>query len=175
MGYILRLPSITAYSDAEKIEQIRTYLYQTIKDIEWSLNSLDTSNGATVEARETDANSTFALVKPLIISSADILNSYYNTIKSRLDDVYLNKNEYNKHREVTGSITSYAESCGIGMTPIYTTSTASGMPDGFGNSVGYIHKVEDTMLIQLSDITTGIYATKSFNNGWNAWKILIPE
>lgn len=96
MGYILRLPSINAATDTEKIEQIRRYLYQTIKEINWALNTLDASTPEMVEANEASADSTFALIKPMIIKSSEIINAYYTNMKSRFDDVYAPKADFEK-------------------------------------------------------------------------------
>lgn len=42
--------------------------------------------------------------------------------------------------------------------------------------VGQVHKVIDKTMIQLTDISTGKMASKSYVNGvWQDWKILIPE
>lgn len=96
MSLILRLPSITAQSDTEKIEQIRRYLYQTVKEINWALGSLDTTPVSEREYKEIDGESMFSVLKPLIIKSADIINNYYGIIKGRLDGIYAPKEELDK-------------------------------------------------------------------------------
>lgn len=172
MGYILRLPCINAPTEAEKIEQLRTYLYQTVKDIEWSLNALDTASADTLEAREVDANSTFSMIKPMIVKSSDIINAYYNIMKDRFDDVYVKR----AYTYVEGNIQEYALMCNEGVTSIATNESTQGLPTGYQKSVGTIHRISDDVVIQLTDMTTGHIATNSFiNNAWIGWKSFVPE
>lgn len=176
MSYILRLPPIfTAPSEEGKIEQIRTYLYQTIKDIEFSLNAIDSTAEYTVEARETDAASMFAVIKPLIIKSGDILNTYYTIIRDRLDSVYVSQADYNKHTAVDGSINTFAERCTDEITNIVTDNKTTDIPSEFGESVGAIHKVLNKTFIMITDISTGKMASKTLiNNVWTSWKVISP-
>lgn len=59
MGIELRMPSITAVTDRDEREQIRSYLYQLIPQLQWALNTLDTMTSKTgivsvVDAKEVD-------------------------------------------------------------------------------------------------------------------------
>ena len=62
MIFDIRLPSITAPTDAGKIEEIRSYLFQTVKEINFALNSIDGVNHTEVESKELDGNSLFAVI-----------------------------------------------------------------------------------------------------------------
>ena len=225
MGYILRLPSITAPTDTEKIEQIRRYLYSTIKEINWALNTLDSATPGTVEANEVSAGSTFSMIKPMIIKSGDIINAYYDVMKPRFDDIYVSKEHYGKleawikiddlsnpktfeigrmvgnefvslmkftedgdvilkkpytgtqkYLNVTGNITEYSKTCQDGMTPIYVNSEVTGIPEGYGDCVGTIHKSSEKTLIMITNFTTGNTATNVFTGGeWSGWKYTNPQ
>ena len=96
MSFILRLPSVTAPDNEGKIEQIRTYLYTIIKDINWALNSLDSTKNTEVQSQVVDGNTIFSVVKPLIIKSSDIIDAYYNIFKGRMDDEYASALEFNR-------------------------------------------------------------------------------
>lgn len=43
MGIEFRMPSITASTDREQLAQIRSYLYQFIPQLQWALNTLESS------------------------------------------------------------------------------------------------------------------------------------
>lgn len=172
MGFILRLPSIDALTDREKIEQMRTYLYTTVKEIEYALNTLDTTETKVVVS-EVDAASIFATIKPMIIRSSDIINSYYEIMKARLSDLFL----ANRHELVSGSITQFAESMQKEYALIYTDSTTTSLPEGFESGcVGEIHKIGSKAIIKLTDLSSGNIACNSYaNNEWKGWKFMIPE
>lgn len=40
----LRLPNFTAQNELELLNQIRSYLYQLVPQLEWAFNNLDTSS-----------------------------------------------------------------------------------------------------------------------------------
>lgn len=177
MGYILRLPSINAPTDKEKIEQLRTYLYQTVKDIEFSLNALESNaSPVMVQQRETDVNAIFAVMKPLIIRSTDILNAYYDVIKDRLDGFYVPIDGYYRHRMVDGDIIEYVGDCQLGTTYIATDENTEGLPNGFVHCVGTVQKIVNRAIIQLTDIDTNRMASISCVEGeWQEeWKLFLP-
>lgn len=110
MGIDLRLPNITAQTPEERINQIQSYVYQLVEQLNWALNTvgeesvrqeaIQVLNGGT-EAVSTDADKTFNEIKSLIIKSADIVNSYYDSIKRRLDGVYVAESVFGQYREDT--------------------------------------------------------------------------
>lgn len=177
MGYILRLPSINAPTDTEKIEQLRTYLYQTVKDIEFSLNALESNaSPVMVQQRDIDVNSIFPVIKQLIIRSTDILNAYYDVIKDRLDGFYVPIDGYYRHLRVDGDILEYTGDCQMGTTYIVTDGNTEGLPDNFVHCVGTIQKITNRAIIQITDIDTNIMASKSCVEGeWqDEWKLFLP-
>ena len=192
MIFDIRLPSITAPTDAGKIEEIRSYLFQTVKEINFALNPTE------VESKELDGNSLFAVIKPLIIRSSDIINYFYDIYKRRFDELYVSyvdienlTNDIEKLKEdvkklndwiiahdqaeVVGSIITFASSCADGMTSIVMNSATTEMPNGYVDCMGFIQKASGHTLIQLTDLSTGNIATNVYSGVWSGWKFLTPQ
>ena len=97
MGIDIRLPNITATTEAGQLSQMRSYLYQFAEQLQWALSTLDkgTSSeaiviknavGEVVEKTEVaKAQDTFNSIKDLIIKSADIVEAYYEEIDNLLN------------------------------------------------------------------------------------------
>lgn len=93
MSIDIRLPNITATTDAGKLQQLQGYLYQMVGQLNWALNNIDTAGGATsavgavkttAAEQKRDPVSDFNSIKGLIIKSADIVNAYYEEIDALL-------------------------------------------------------------------------------------------
>jgi len=56
MGYDFRMPNITG-TDSEQLAQIRSYLYQFIPQLQWALNSIETSPSCNYVVQPTRSNS----------------------------------------------------------------------------------------------------------------------
>lgn len=80
MSLKIRLPSINAPSDREKLEQIRSYLYQLANQLNWLMDNLP-AGGVTVRQEE-DAYVLFARLRPLIMRSKEILDAYREQMKT---------------------------------------------------------------------------------------------
>lgn len=117
MGFDFRMPSIVG-SDKEKLEQIRSYLYQFIPQLQWALNSIETSSSQVVTPtprsflpaqsanlaiaiNDDDPEVTFNSIKALIIKSADIVDAYYEEINKRLEGVYVAQSDFGDFAEKT--------------------------------------------------------------------------
>lgn len=94
MSLDIRLPKITEPTDSGKLQQIQTYLFQLVEQLNWALNNIgdsvlpvQTGNTAYPAAQETDndAVSNFNSIKGLIIKSADIVNAYYQEINKLIE------------------------------------------------------------------------------------------
>ena len=112
MAIELRLPSITGTTEAEMLSQIRSYLYQFVPQLQWALNSLETtSTGASESATKTvvqkttsspaSPETTFNAIKSLIIKSADIVQAYYDEISERLEGIYVAESDFGIYTEQT--------------------------------------------------------------------------
>lgn len=112
MGIELRMPSITASTDREQLAQIRSYLYQFIPQLQWALNTLESSGASNYvvkpspqsvvqKAQSFDNEVAFDALKPLIIKSADIVQAYYEEINSRLEGLYVAESDFGTFVEQT--------------------------------------------------------------------------
>ena len=115
MSNAFRLPNVTATTDAGKLKQLQSYMYQLVEQLNIALASVDgSSNGVQFitanrngkpSAGETDeeAQATFNSVKSLIIKSADIVNAHYEVIKKRLEGLYVAESEFGTYTEETAA------------------------------------------------------------------------
>ena len=110
MSIDLRLPNITATTEAGKLQQVQSYLFQLVEQLNFALKSVDAAAGSNVvletasstgTKREQEAQATFSDIKALIIKSADIVNAYYDVITERLSGVYVAESDFGTYREVT--------------------------------------------------------------------------
>lgn len=102
MGIEIRLPNITGYTEKEQLAQIKSYLYQLVQQLQFTLDSLGNSSGAVVDnaVSNTDVITEFNNLKPYIIRSQDIIDVYYTKISLRLEK------DYNLERINTISVTA---------------------------------------------------------------------
>lgn len=105
----LRLPDISG-TDHEKLEKIRSYLFQIAGQLQFALGEID----ASVKSTETtihkiapngevkiDKQSTFDSIKALIIKSADIVEAYSDEITKTLEGKYVAVSEFGTYTEET--------------------------------------------------------------------------
>lgn len=111
MSYNLRLPNITAKSPEGKLAQMQSYLYQTVEQLNWALQNMESGGAggaAAVQAYRggsalpADQDKTsFNELKSLIIKSADIVNAFYQKISTRLAGEYVAQSEFGTFTEQT--------------------------------------------------------------------------
>ena len=100
MGVAIKFPNINATTSAEQLNQIRSYLYDFVGQLNWALNTIESgqngSNSIVLQkgsggssssssSGESDAVSNFSEIKALIIKSADIVEAYYEEIEKMID------------------------------------------------------------------------------------------
>ncbi len=114
MSIDIRLPNISG-TDHEKVEQIRSYLYQFAEQMNWALNNLDSTVSTAVSqatktpsvaGAEAERQNNFSSIKALIIKSADIVNAYYEEINRRLEGIYVAESEFGTYTETTSQAIS---------------------------------------------------------------------
>lgn len=113
MSIDLRYPNITATNEAGQLVQMKSFLYQTIEQLNWAFKSIETGGTGVYTAGETgnaskgteksDHAENFNEIKALIIRSADIVNAYYEKICARLEGVYVAQSEFGEYTEQTAS------------------------------------------------------------------------
>jgi hypothetical protein len=106
----VRQPNINAPTEAGRLEQIRSYLYQMSEQLNWALNTLEkqTSDSiskieestATAKSPE-ELQNNFNGLKSLIIKSADIVDAYYEEISHRLEGLYVVQSDFGTYKEET--------------------------------------------------------------------------
>ena len=110
MAYDIRYPMITGASEKEQLIQMKSYLHQLVEQLNYSLNNIDKvqvqyvrTPSAESSKKEEDkgTQATFNDLKPLIIKSAEIVNSYYETINERLEGIYVAQSDFGTFAEQT--------------------------------------------------------------------------
>ena len=110
---MIRYPNITGKTDAQKLEQMKSYLHQLTDELNFQLNKTgssslggnypSTTNPEVATLKKTDPVSTFNDIKALIIKSADIINAYYDEINARLEGVYVAESDFGIYAEQTSA------------------------------------------------------------------------
>lgn len=110
MSIDLRLPNITATTEAGKLQQVQSYLFQLVEQLNFALKSVESAAGSNVVLetasstgtnRDQEAQASFNSIKALIIKSADIVNAYYDVITEKLSGEYVAESEFGTYREIT--------------------------------------------------------------------------
>ena len=108
-----RLPNITGATPQEQMAQMQSYMRQFVEQLQWALNNIDYGKASESNAPQPkvtksvtaafpyDAVSSFAALKPLIIKSAEIVNAYYDTIKTQLEGVFIAESDFGVYQEQT--------------------------------------------------------------------------
>ena len=145
MSYDFRMPQISG-SDREQLAQLKSYLYQFIPQLQWALNSLETSSASnasnyvapqTQNSSATQSSSSkaptiaFDELKALIIKSADIVDAYYEEIETRLSGSYVAESDFGTFVEQTEQTTK---------------ETATGVEKNFTNIQQILTDIENVSL-----------------------------
>lgn len=111
MSFNFRLPNITANTPEGKLQQMQSFLYQTVEQLNWALNTIGTgtasgqavnqNSGASGSEEKKDAAASFNEIKSLIIKSADIVNAYYEKINAKLSGEYVAQSDFGIFTELT--------------------------------------------------------------------------
>ena len=103
MSIDIRLPNITASTEEGKLQQMQSYMYQLVEQLNWALNTVESAQGGNTSAvvyqsREPttaqEAEDTFNSIKALIIKSADIVKAYETTIFSDFNGKYFAESDF---------------------------------------------------------------------------------
>ena len=116
MSINLRLPNITETTTEGKLKQMQSFLYQTVEQLNWALNAIETGGtGAVVmqgksntggssgsgDKKENSIN--FNELKALIIKSADIVEAYYEKVSEKLVGKYVAVSDFGTYVEDTSN------------------------------------------------------------------------
>lgn len=152
MSFDIRLPNITASTDAGKLQQMQSYMYQLVEQLNWALNTMEsvqagnTSPSLVYQQREPstqqEAESTFNSIKSLIIKSADIVKAYETTILNDFNGKYFADSDFGTYIEETSR---KIEENSKGATETYTniqtiTGRLEGVEDDLRTTNAYIKR-----------------------------------
>ena len=110
MSMEIRFPNITASTDTGKLQQMQSYLFQLVEQLNFAMKSVETAASSNVvmetgrstgSDREQEVQASFNSIKALIIKSADIVNAYYEEISQKLSGEYVAQSEFGTYRETT--------------------------------------------------------------------------
>ena len=97
----IRMPNITATTPQGQMEQVRSYLFQMVQQLNFSLKAVEekaleaqTAAEGSVKNEVQQAQSTFNSIKGLIIKSADIVNAYTEVISHQLEGQYVAQSDF---------------------------------------------------------------------------------
>lgn len=99
---MIRYPNIVGKTEAQKLEQIKSYLIQLTDELNYQLDMTgdrasghpSTTNEVAKPVKKDNAISNFNDIKALIIKSADIVNAYAVEIGKRLEGVYVAESDF---------------------------------------------------------------------------------
>lgn len=110
MGIDLRYPNITGATEREQIQQLTSYLFQFVDQLQYVIGSFDTTvsgGSSNTTGKKTsgevsyDPQILFSDIKALIIKSADIVNAYYEKLRYRFEGVYVAQSDFGTFEEQT--------------------------------------------------------------------------
>jgi protein subunit release factor A len=111
MSTNIRFPDITAKDEAGQLQQVKSYLYQLVNQLNFALSAIESgsesskipANAASATAKKEDPVDSFNQIKSLIIKSADIINVYSEEISKKLKGMYVSQSDFGTYSEQTTS------------------------------------------------------------------------
>lgn len=104
MSTDFRLPNITAQTLPGQVQQIQSYLFQLVQQLEFEFNRADTysqtpatqtqTSGGIADPNELQAQAIFNSIKQLIIRSTDIIDAYYQKMSEKMKGDYVSSSDY---------------------------------------------------------------------------------
>ena len=151
MNIDIRLPNITASTEEGKLQQLQSYMYQLVEQLNWALNTVESAQGGNTSAvvyqqgepsTAQEAEDTFNSIKALIIKSADIVKAYETTIFSDFNGKYFAESDFGTYIEETNK---KVEENSKGVTETYTRTEAidsrvEGVEDELKTTNAYIRR-----------------------------------
>lgn len=95
---MIRYPNIAGKTEAQQLEQMRSYLHQLADELNFQLENVSGGNAGYTQTavkrvvkpvKDESAIANFNDIKALIIKNADIINAYYDEINYRLEGLYV--------------------------------------------------------------------------------------
>lgn len=104
---MIRPPMLSGGSEAEQLKSLRSYLFRLSEQLEFALGEVRreqvTLKEEAVKSRPAQQSpaAAFATLKPLIIKSAEIVESYSQEIRRRLEGEYVAQSEFGTYTRQT--------------------------------------------------------------------------
>lgn len=177
----IRLPNITAPTEAGKLQQMQSYMYQLVEQLNWALNTVETaqSGNATpavkmVQSEELspkESEATFNSIKALIIKSADIVKAYEETILTNFNGKYFAESDFGTYiKETNRRIEETSEDVTETYSKVETiTSDLTEVKEYVETTEGYIKRG------LLSDGSIGIEVGETTDNGYHRYAQFTSE
>lgn len=158
-----RLPNITGATPQEQMAQMESYIHQFVEQLQWALNNIEisqanapqstTKNGekTSTSTQPFDTATAFAALKPLIIKSADIVNAYYEQIRTRMEGAYVAVSDFGVFQEQTAQ-DILSNSTGIEQM----FSNVQEVRTGLGSNIEALTDTIDTIDTDLQDMKEGV-------------------
>lgn len=135
-SYDIQLPNITAETLKGELDQLKSYLYQTVGTLNWALNTIVSDSREVVQselqkvseesASPEKAQATFDEIKALIIKSADIVEAYEQKMKVTFDDEYAAQSDYGAFKQnATATLEAHGSDINAHSTAIQSLDTAT--------------------------------------------------
>lgn len=152
MSLELRLPNLTGKTEKEQLEQIKGYLFSTIRQLNWALQTIEQNEEQTkvvVERMEAKASSPdaaqdlFNTQKNLIIKDADIVQAYGDKISKDLESVYVAQSTFGTYqKEVTAALEATADTLTQNIKAVETIGENQRITEGYVKTgiIGYDSK-----------------------------------
>lgn len=101
----IRLPELTGGSTEQQLRQIQSYLYSLASQLQYAFENVSREQEQVRQvqtaAQEKTPVQTFAVLKSLIIKSADIVESYSREIERRLEGKYVAQSQFGTYSQET--------------------------------------------------------------------------
>lgn len=97
----LRLPNITATTEREQIEQIKSYLYQLTSQLEWMFSTIGESGKAETSG---DVSAIITAIKPVIAEASEIVSAHYDRMRPFLRKEFCSREDFLKSEEAFKSL-----------------------------------------------------------------------
>lgn len=141
MSLEIRLPNITQTTAEGQLQQMKSYLYQMVEQLNWTVQTLEGGNAGNVlytgGAAQKDAQmdqmlpaNMFNKIKSLIIKSADIINAYYEEISKKLVGEFVAISDFGTYQQkVEALIKATAEQIDLLWKNIQSITDSEDIPD----------------------------------------------
>ncbi len=160
----LPVPSLSLSEPKTALAELQRYLWRLSEMLSCELENLNVNEGAIRKAlsevaAEKDPRASFNSIKALIINSADIVESYYETISARLEGQYVAKSEFGTFREETAAA---IEANSTGITQLY---------ENLQEILSSVEEFESVLLRVTATIRTGYLYTDDDGVDWYGLEI----